>query len=61
MAFTSSSKLFQHLDTDEFVNVLKMPLEKAVDMVMAGEIKDSKTQICILKADKLFKASGEVK
>jgi ADP-ribose pyrophosphatase len=44
----------QHLDYDEFVNTLKIPLSKAVDMVMAGEIKDSKTQTIILKADKYF-------
>ncbi len=44
----------QHLDDDEFVNALKMPLSKAVDMVMNGEIKDSKTQTIILKADKYF-------
>ena len=44
----------QHLDDDEFVNTLKMPLSKAVDMVMNGEIKDSKTQTIILKADKYF-------
>ena len=58
---TDLSEGAQHLDTDEFVNVLKMPLEKAVDMVMAGEIKDSKTQICILKADRFLKDSREVK
>ena len=44
----------QHLDYDEFVNTLKMPLSKAVDMVKNGEIKDSKTQTIILKADKYF-------
>lgn len=42
----------QHLDYDEFVNTLKIPLSKAVDMVMAGEIKDSKTQTILLKAEK---------
>jgi ADP-ribose pyrophosphatase len=44
----------QHLDDDEFVNTLKMPLSEAVEMVMNGEIKDSKTQTIILKADKHF-------
>ena len=42
----------QHLDEDEFVNAIKIPLEKAVEMVMNGEIRDSKTQTMILKADK---------
>ncbi len=49
----------QHLDEDEFVNTLKMPLNEAVDMVMNGEIKDSKTQTIILKADKYFQKQGE--
>lgn len=44
----------QHLDEDEFVNTVKMPLSKAVEMVMNGEIKDSKTQTIILKGDKYF-------
>ncbi len=44
----------QHPDEDEFVNTLKIPLSKAVDMVMNGEIKDSKTQTVILKAEKYF-------
>ncbi len=42
----------QHLDEDEFVNTIRIPLEKAVKMVMNGEIKDSKTQLMILKAEK---------
>lgn len=44
----------QHLDEDEFVNAVKIPLNKAVEMVMNGEIRDSKTQTMILKADKYF-------
>ena len=44
----------QHLDEDEFVNAVKIPLEKAVEMVMNGEIRDAKTQTIILKADKHF-------
>ena len=43
------------LDEDEFVNTVTMPLSQAVDMVMNGEIKDSKTQTVILKADKLLR------
>ena len=41
-------------DEDEFLNLVKMPLEKAVDMVLCGEIPDSKTQVLILKAQKLI-------
>ena len=37
------------LDEDEFLDVEKVPLEDLYKMVMAGEIKDSKTQIAVLK------------
>ncbi len=40
----------QDLDDDEFLEVEKIPLDKAFNMVMSGEIADSKTQIGILKA-----------
>lgn len=40
----------QNLDEDEFLDVVKIPMEKAVEMVLSGEIKDSKTQIGVLKA-----------
>ncbi len=39
----------QHLDDDEFLDVEKIPLEKALKMVMSGEIVDGKTQTAILK------------
>lgn len=38
-----------NLDEDEFVTVFKLPLEKAFDLVMNGEITDSKTVAAILK------------
>ena len=41
-----------HPDDDEFLEVTKIPLCDLVDMVMRGEIKDSKTQVAILKAEK---------
>ncbi|MBE6856595.1 MAG: NUDIX hydrolase [Ruminococcus sp.] len=44
----------QQLDEDEFLNVEKIPLSDAVDMVMNGQIKDSKTQIAILKTARLL-------
>lgn len=43
-----------HPDDDEYLNIVKMPFEKAVQMVMDGKIKDGKTIAGILKA-KLFK------
>lgn len=43
----------QHPDEDEFLDVLRLPLDTLVDKVMAGEIPDAKTQIAALKAWKL--------
>lgn len=40
----------QKLDEGEFLDVEKISLEKAVEMVMNGEITDAKTQLAILKA-----------
>ena len=42
-----------HLDPDEFLQNLRIPLDQAVDMVLRNEIPDSKTQIGILKTAKL--------
>lgn len=49
----------QHLDKDEFINTLKMPLSEAVEMVMKGEIKDSKTQTVLLKAERYLKENKQ--
>ena len=38
-----------HPDEDEFVEVVKMPLHDAVEMIMDGKIQDGKTQTAILK------------
>lgn len=37
------------LDDDEFLEVERIPLEKAVEMVLNNEIPDSKTQTAVLK------------
>lgn len=37
-------------DDDEFIEIVKIPLKNAVDMVMNGEIRDAKTQTAVLKA-----------
>ena len=37
------------LDDDEFLAPEKIPLEKAVEMVMNNEIRDGKTQTAVLK------------
>lgn len=44
----------QSLDPDEFLDVEKIPLSKAVELVMDGTIKDGKTQIIILKAARIL-------
>ena len=36
-------------DEDEFLEVERIPLEKAVQMVMDGALPDAKTQTAILK------------
>lgn len=40
----------QSLDEDEFLDVEKMPLSQAVEMVLDGSIKDGKTQTALLLA-----------
>lgn len=45
----------QNLDKDEFLDVEKIPLKTAVEMVLNGEIDDAKTQIGILKAWHILK------
>lgn len=47
----------QSLDEDEFLNVVKIPLDEAVEKIMSGEITDAKTQAAVLKL-KLLKESG---
>ncbi len=42
-----------HTDEDEFLQVLKMPLDELVQRVLAGEITDAKTQVAALKAQAL--------
>ena len=40
----------QDLDEGEFVNIIKLPFKKLVDMVNDGTIIDGKTCLCVLKA-----------
>ncbi len=46
-------------DDDEFLTVEKIPLERAVEMIMSGEIKDAKTQTAVLKL-KLLQDKGQL-
>ena len=48
----------QHLDEDEFLEVRRIPLEEAFQMVMRNEIRDSKTQVGILKTYQLVKGQA---
>ena len=41
-----------HPDDDEFLNVVRLPLAEAVDMVMQGKITDAKTICGLLMAEK---------
>ena len=36
-------------DDDEFLELVEIPLEELVGMILAGEIQDSKTQAAVLK------------
>lgn len=49
---TGLTQAQQHLDEDEFVGVEVMPLSKAVEMVMRGEICDGKTMTGLLMAER---------
>lgn len=44
----------QKLDKDEFLDIEKIPLSKAVEMVMNNEIPDAKTQLALLKTKVLL-------
>ena len=46
---TNLKKGKQQLDEDEFLNVLKIPYEEAVNKIMENELDDSKTTYGILK------------
>lgn len=43
------------LDEDEFLDVVKIPLSKLVDDVLAGKIPDGKTQIAVLRVNEMLR------
>jgi len=45
----------QNLDDDEFVEVERVPFQKALEMVRAGDINDAKTIVGILGAQDMLK------
>ena len=36
-------------DDDEYLNIKKIPFDKALEMVKSGELKDAKTVIAIMR------------
>ena len=48
-AATGLTPCGMHLDEDEFLTPEKVPFDRAVEMVLSGEIRDSKTAIALLK------------
>lgn len=57
---TDLKKSQQCLDEGEFLEIVKIPFQDALKMVLSGEIKDAKTQIGILKAYFLQKNKDNV-
>jgi ADP-ribose pyrophosphatase len=49
LARSLSAPMQQHLDEGEFLDIIELPLEAVVNMVMDGKIPDAKTQLAILK------------
>lgn len=49
----------QNLDPGEFLTVEKIPIDKAVELVLSGEIPDAKTQLGILKY-KMLRDAGRI-
>ena len=47
----------KHLDADEFLDVVRVPFDQAIQMVLSGEITDAKTQIALLKEKDLLSPS----
>ncbi len=54
-ACRAESYLDMDLDEDEFIEIEKIHIEKAFNMVMEDLIPDSKTQVAIMKAYALYK------
>lgn len=52
-AATGLSFFEQDLDDDEFLNVERVPFDRALEMVINGDIRDGKTQIAILKYNEI--------
>ena len=47
-------------DDDEFIQIVKIPIEKMVEMIMNGEIRDAKTQTAVLKVYYILQKEGKI-
>ena len=47
------------LDDDEFLDLVKIPLSTLVEMVLAGEVPDGKTQVAVMRVHELLRRRGE--
>lgn len=43
-----------HTDEDEFLDVVKIPVDEFIEKIMNGEIMDAKTQAAVLKAERIL-------
>lgn len=50
-----------HPDEGEFLDVMKVSISEMTDKIMSGEIKDAKTIVAILKAEKYLSRSDDRK
>lgn len=50
----------QHLDEDEFLDIVRVPFDEALEMVLDGRICDAKTQLALLKLD-VLRRRGELR
>lgn len=46
----------QNLDDDEFLEVVRIPFDKAIEMVMNNKIPDAKTQLALMKTKLILEA-----
>ena len=57
---TGLSQHNAHPDEDEFLHLTRMPLHEAVELCMKGELRDSKTVVGLLLAQKALQAQEGV-
>lgn len=54
-----SAPMQQKLDAGEFLDIIELPLEEAVQMVMDGKIPDAKTQLALLKTWTMLRSEAK--